>query len=77
MATSMLVSSGSNTIASVKRPLMLRSLMLASCVAAAVAAGTYGHPEILLQTDSDLARLLRGLALIKAAILAAALALAG
>lgn len=56
-------------------PSMVRAVLVVVCVAAALGGLAVGHPEQLLQTDPELARLLRGMALIKAGILVAALGL--
>lgn len=49
-------------------------MLLGGCVLAVLAAAAVARPEPLLQADPELARLLRGMALIKAAIVVAALA---
>jgi hypothetical protein len=56
-------------------PSVVRAVLLMVCVVAALGGLAVGHPERLLQTDPELARLLRGMALIKAGILVAALGL--
>lgn len=56
-------------------PVVGRAVLLVVCIAAALAALLVGQPERLLQSDPELARLLRGMALIKAGILVAALGL--
>lgn len=56
------------------RRLRLGGILLGGCVLAVLAASAAGRPEPLLQADPELARLLRGMALIKAAIVVAALA---
>jgi hypothetical protein len=56
------------------RRLRLGGMLLGGCVLAVLAAAAVGRPEPLLQADPELARLLRGMALIKAAIVVAALA---
>ncbi|MGB5810156.1 MAG: hypothetical protein WBG86_06475 [Polyangiales bacterium] len=56
------------------RRLRLGGMLLGGCVFAVLAAAAVGHPEPLLQADPELARLLRGMALLKAAIVVAALA---
>ena len=75
MAMSTLASSGSAPLAAAPQPLLLRGLLLAGCAGAALIAAAHGHPGALLQGDPDLARLLRGIALVKAALLAASVAL--
>ena len=50
----------------------MRALLLAGCVASAAAAGWLADPAPVLQADPELARLLRGMALIKAAFMLAA-----
>lgn len=57
------------------RPAMVRAALLITCIAAAVAGLAVGHPEKLLQTDPEFARMLRGLSLIKTGILVASLGL--
>ncbi len=56
-------------------PAMVRAVLCVVCVAAALGGLAVGQPEQLLQTDPELARLLRGMALIKGGILIAALGL--
>lgn len=56
-------------------PAMVRAVLFVVCVAAALAGLAVGRPDGLLQSDPELARLLRGMALIKAGILVAALGL--
>lgn len=46
----------------------LRTLLLAACFVAISCATWLGNPEPTLQADAELARLLRGMALIKASI---------
>ncbi|MEO8037407.1 MAG: hypothetical protein ABI794_01485 [Betaproteobacteria bacterium] len=75
MAMSTLASSGSAPLAAPAKPLLLRGLLLAGCAIAAMIAATHGHPDALLRSDPELARLLRGIALVKVALLAATLAL--
>lgn len=50
----------------------MRTLLLAGCVASAASAGWLADPAPVLQADAELARLLRGMALIKAALVLAA-----
>jgi len=50
-----------------------RALLLAGCALAAVAAYVFGNPVALQGADPELAVLLRGMALIKAALVVAAL----
>lgn len=52
-----------------------RALLLAGCVASAAVAAWLGEPSARLNADPELARLLRGMALIKAGLVAAALGL--
>jgi hypothetical protein len=54
---------------------VLRVALLAGCAASVAAAAWLGRPDALLAADPELARLLRGMALIKAFMVAAALAL--
>lgn len=54
---------------------VLRATLLAGCAASVAAAAWVGRPESVLATDPELARLLRGMALIKAMMVATALAL--
>ncbi len=56
------------------RRLRLGGMLLGGCVLAVIAAAAVGRPEPLLQADPELAHLLRGMALIKAAIVVATLA---
>jgi hypothetical protein len=57
----------------VARPLVLRSALFLGC-AGAVALGLWlGSPQAFVAADPDLARLLRGMALIKASIVVATL----
>jgi hypothetical protein len=56
-------------------PAALRALLCAGCLAAVAAAAWLGQPAATLQADPELARLLRGMALIKAALVLAAVAL--
>lgn len=56
------------------RAAMLRALLVVGCAMALLIAAALGRPEVLQQADAELARLLRGMALIKGALLAAALA---
>jgi hypothetical protein len=58
----------------VSRRLRLGGMLLGGCLVAVLAAAAVGRPEPLLQADPELARLLRGMALIKAAIVVASLA---
>jgi len=53
----------------------LRAALLLGCLAAAVLAASVGTPEGFLQTDLQLARLLRGMAAIKASIVIASVCL--
>jgi hypothetical protein len=55
------------------RRLRLGGMLLSGCVLAVLAAAAVSRPEPLLQADPELARLLRGMALIKAAIVVASL----
>lgn len=48
-------------------------LVLGSVLAVAI-AGAFGHPERFIQDDAELARLLRGMAVIKGSIVVAAMA---
>jgi hypothetical protein len=50
-------------------------LLLAGCALVALGANALGDPAFLLTADPDLAILLRGMALIKAALVAAGLAI--
>lgn len=52
----------------------LRVLLLAGCVGSVAAVAWLGEPAHYLAADPELARLLRGMALIKAAIVAVAVA---
>ena len=54
-------------------PAPMRALLLAGCVASAAAVGWLADPAAVLQADPELARLLRGMALIKAAVVLAAI----
>ena len=54
------------------RPASMRTLLLAGCLASAAAAGWLADPAPVLQADTELARLLRGMALIKGALMLAA-----
>ena len=49
-------------------PGVLRTLLIAGCLLAALAGFAVGHPEILQKADPELANLLRGMALIKASL---------
>jgi hypothetical protein len=55
--------------------LRLRAVLLFGCAAMVVAGGWYGQPDALLQADPQLAQMLRGMALIKAAMVLAAISL--
>jgi hypothetical protein len=55
--------------------LRLRAALLLGCLAMLVAAGWYGQPDALLQADPQIAQMLRGMALIKAAMVLAAISL--
>ena len=57
------------------RAFRLRAALLAGCVAATVLAAWVGEPEPRFIADPELARLLRGMALIKAGIVLVGLAL--
>ncbi|MEM8609849.1 MAG: hypothetical protein AAGF92_22320 [Myxococcota bacterium] len=56
------------------RRLWLGALLLGGCALAMMVAAAMGRPEPLLQADPELARLLRGMALIKVGLVVAALA---
>jgi hypothetical protein len=56
------------------RPALTRALLLVGCAAALGVAAYFGHPQALLTADPELARLRRGMAIIKAAIALAAVA---
>jgi hypothetical protein len=56
-------------------PWLTRAVLMAACVAAVVAAAWVGQPAPYLQADPGLAQLMRGMALIKAAIALGAVAL--
>lgn len=73
-ADGVLPQSSADTGSPASRRLRLGGMLLGGCVLAVVAAAAVGRPEPLLQADPELARLLRGMALIKAAIVVAALA---
>ena len=53
-------------------PASMRALLLAGCVASAATAGWLADPAAVLRADPELARLLRGMALIKATLVLAA-----
>lgn len=53
------------------RRAVLRALLVAGCLLAAMLAAWAGSPELVLESDAELARLLRGMALIKASIVVA------
>lgn len=55
--------------------LQLRAALLVGCAATLLAAGWYGQPEAVLKADPELAQMLRGMALIKAAMVLAAIGL--
>lgn len=56
---------------SAAHPALLRALLLLGCIGAAAVAFSVGRPEAYLAADAALARLLRGMALIKAALVLA------
>jgi uncharacterized membrane protein YecN with MAPEG domain len=56
-------------------PVVWRTVLLAVCAAAVLAAAWVGEPARVLQADPALAQLMRGMALIKAAIVLCAVAL--
>lgn len=56
-------------------PFALRTLLLAVCLASAAIALRIGDPATALQADPELARLLRGMALLKGLMVVAAIAL--
>jgi hypothetical protein len=58
--------------ASALSPTMLRTLLLSGCALAAAIALGYGVPEAAIRVDRELAYLLRGMALIKAGLVVAA-----
>lgn len=55
----------------------MRLALLVGCVATVCVAGWYGDPAAGLKADPELAQMLRGMALIKAAMVLAAVALLG
>ncbi len=57
---------------STSRPALLRTLLLAGCMASMAIALWLGPPPASVQADPELARLLRGMALIKGGIVLAA-----
>lgn len=57
------------------KTLVLRAALLVGCTAAVVVAAEVGHPAASLESDVDLGRLLRGMAVIKAGIVFAAISL--
>ena len=59
----------------VNKALALRTVLLSGCVAVAAVAAVGGEPSLLLLADPSLAFLLRGMAIIKGAILLCAVAL--
>jgi hypothetical protein len=56
------------------QPLLLRALLLAGCLAAVAFAAAIGRPGPALAADFELARLLRGMAIIKGCLAGAAVA---
>ncbi len=58
-----------------RRPALLRGLLLASCAVVAAGAAQLGAPADAVETDPELARLLRAMAVLKAAMVVAALGL--
>ena len=65
------------TNTSLSRPLMLRALLIAGCAVSIGIAMRVGDPAGYLQADADLARVLRGMALIKAALVLGAVLAVG
>ena len=65
---------GGSGIFSGARPARLRACLAAGCVTALGLGAWLGQPAVLLAADPELARLLRGMALIKAALVMLALA---
>lgn len=59
----------------VSKPALLRAALLLGCIASVALAASLGRPEHLLASDLELARLLRGMAIIKSAIVLAGIAL--
>lgn len=50
----------------------IQALLIAGCAVTALGAAALGRPELYLQADPELAQLLRGMALIKTALVVAA-----
>jgi hypothetical protein len=58
-----------------QRPSMLRALLALGCAVSLLAAVAFGQPELLSQSDPDLAWLMRGMSLVKASLVTAIVAL--
>jgi hypothetical protein len=73
LSASPFLGSNERRAATAASPQLLRSLLILGCVVAVSAAAVLGEPASLVRADPQLALLLRGMAVIKAAIVLSAI----
>jgi hypothetical protein len=73
LSASPFLGSNERRSATAASPELLRLLLILGCVAAVSAAAVIGEPALLVRADPQLALLLRGMAVIKAAIVLSAI----